>query len=63
MRRAFHDRFHRDIGISRELVVRQEMKDKSNKTREVKEGLKELLDAESDYSLWKKRDDMWMRRK
>ena len=63
MRRAFHDRFHRDIGISRELVVRQEMKDTSNKTREVKEGLKELLDAESDYSLWKKRDDMWMRRK
>ena len=63
MRRAFHDRFHRDIGISRELVVRQEMKDTSNKTREVKEGLEELLDAESDYSLWKKRDDMWMRRK
>tara|TARA_B100001057_G_scaffold130001_1_gene129053 strand:+ start:123 stop:1493 length:1371 start_codon:yes stop_codon:yes gene_type:complete len=63
MRRAFHDRFHRDIGISRELVVRQEMKDTSNKTREVKEGLEELLDAESDYSLWKKRDDVWMRRK
>ena len=63
MRRAFHDRFHRDIGISRELVIRQEMKNTSNKTREVKEGLEELLDAESDYSLWKKRDDMWMRRK
>ena len=63
MRRAFHDRFHRDIGISRELVVRQEMKDTSNKTREVKEGLEELLDAESEYSLWKNRDDMWMRRK
>ena len=63
MRRAFHDRFHRDIGISRELVVRQEMKDTSNKTREVKEGLEELLDAESDYSLWKQRDDVWMRRK
>ena len=39
------------------------MKDTSHKTREVKEGLEELLDAESDYSLWKKRDDMWMRRK
>ena len=63
MRRAFHDRFHRDIGISRELVVRQEMKDTSNKTREVKEGLEDLLDTESEYSLWKKRDDMWMRRK
>ena len=63
MRRAFHDRFHRDIGISRELVVRQEMKDTSNKTREVKEGLEELLDAESEYSLWKNRDDMWKRRK
>jgi len=63
MRRAFHDRFHRDIGISRELVIRQEMKDTSNKTCEVKEGLEELLDAESDYSLWKKRDDVWMRRK
>ena len=63
MRRAFHNRFHRDIGISRELVIRQEMKDTSNKTREVKEGSEELLDAESDYSLWKKRDDMWMRRK
>ena len=63
MRRAFHDRFHRDIGISRELVIRQEMKDTTNKTREVTEGLEELLDAGSDYSLWKKRDDMWMRRK
>ena len=63
MRRAFHDRFHRDIGISRELVVRQETKYVSNKTREVTEGLEELLDAESDYSLWKARDDMWMSRK
>ena len=63
MRRAFHNRFHRDIGISRELVIRQEMKDTSNKTREVKEGLEELLDGESDYSLWHARDDMWMRRK
>ena len=63
MRRAFHDRFHRDIGISRELVIRQETKYVSNKTREVPEGLEELLDAESDYSLWKARDDMWMRRK
>ena len=63
MRRAFHDRFHRDIGISRELVVRQETKYVSNKTREVTEGLEELLDAESDYSLWKNRDDLWMRRK
>ena len=63
MRRAFHDRFHRDIGISRELVIRQEMKDTSNKTHEITEGLEELLDAESDYSLWKNRDDMWMCRK
>jgi hypothetical protein len=63
MRRAFHDKFHRDIGISRELVVRQETKYVSNKTREVTEGLEELLDAESDYSLWKNRDDLWMRRK
>ena len=55
--------FHRDISISRELVIRQETKYVSNKTREVPEGLEELLDAESDYSLWKARDDMWMRRK
>ena len=63
MRRAFHDRFHRDIGISRELIVRQETKYVSNKTREVTERLEELLDAESDYSQWRDRDDMWMRRK
>ena len=63
MRRAFHDRFHRDIGISRELIVRQKTRGTSNKTRKVTEGLEELLDAESDYFLWKKRDDMWMRRK
>ena len=63
MRRAFHDRFHRDIGISRELVIRQETKRTSNKTREVSEGLEELLEADSDYSMWKNRDDMWMRRK
>ena len=63
MRRAFHDRFHRDIGISRELVVRQEIKNTSNKTPQVTEDLEELLDAESDYSLWENRDDMWKRRK
>jgi stalled ribosome rescue protein Dom34 len=63
MRRAFYDKFHRDIGVSRELVVRQEVKKTSNKTPKVTEGLEELLDAESDYSLWKIRDDMWMRRK
>ena len=63
MRRAFHDRFHRDIGISRELVIRQKTKNTTNKTREVTEGLEELLDAESDYSLWEKRDDMWRLRK
>ena len=63
MRRAFHDRFHRDIGISRELVIRQEMKDTTNETREVTEELNELLNAKSDYSLWKNRNNMWMRRK
>jgi hypothetical protein len=63
MRRAFHDRFHRDIGISRELVVRQEIKNTSNKTPQVTEDLEELLDAESDYSLWENRDDMWKQRK
>ena len=63
MRRAFHDRFHRDIGVSRELVIRQEMKDTTNKTREVTEELEEFLDAERDYSLWENRDNMWMRRK
>lgn len=66
MRRAFHDRFHRDIGISRELVVRQETKNKNNTHPEITEDLEdleELLDGESDYSLWHARDNMWMRRK
>jgi len=63
MRRAFHDKFHRDIGVSSELVVRQEVKKTSNKTLEVTDGLEKLLDAESDYSLWKNRDGMWMHRK
>ena len=63
MRRAFHDRFQKDINISKELIVRQETKFSNDKNREVTEGLEELLDAESDYSLWKVRDDMWMSRK
>ena len=63
MRRAFHDRFHRDIGISRELVISQDTKNTSNKTHEVKNELEELINAESDYSLWKNRDNMWIRRK
>jgi DNA-binding transcriptional regulator GbsR (MarR family) len=66
MRRAFHDRFHRDIGISRELVKRPETKDKNNTNPEITEDLEdleELLDGESDYSLWHARDKMWMRRK
>ena len=39
MRRAFHDRFHRDIGISRELVKRPETKDKNNTNPEITEGV------------------------
>ncbi|MDA9171436.1 hypothetical protein N9O69_05090 [Alphaproteobacteria bacterium] len=66
MRRAFHDRFHRDIGISRELIKRPETKDKNNTHPEITEDLEdleELLDGESDYSLWHARDNMWMRKK
>ena len=65
-RRAFHDRFHRDIRISRELVKRPETKDKNNTHPEITEDLEdleELLDGESDYSLWHARDNMWMRKK
>ena len=63
MRRAFYDRFHRDIGVSRELVVRQAIKVKNNKTLEVTDNLEELLDSKSGFSLWHARDNMWMCRK
>jgi hypothetical protein len=62
MRRAFHERFHRDIGIKRELVVQQ----KSNITEKhefASPSFDDIVNAENDYSQWRDRDDMWMSRK
>ena len=63
IRRAFHDRFHKDIGVSRELVDRVVNNFTINKSQEVTVNSRDLVNKKSDYFLWKAREDMWMSRK
>jgi hypothetical protein len=61
MRRAFHDRFHRDIGISRDLVVRHTSNIPMNKDELATPSFEDILNAENDYSQWRDRNNMWMK--
>ena len=63
IRRAFHDRFHKDIGVSRELVDRVVNNFTINKSQEITANPRDLVNKKSDYFLWKAREDMWMSRK
>ncbi len=63
MRRAFHERFHRDIGVSRDLVVQHKSNIPLDKDGFVSLEIDDILNAENDYSQWRDRDDMWMSRK
>ena len=62
MRRAFHDRFHRDIGVSKELVVKHKSNIPIDKDGLATPSFEDILNAENDYSQWRNRDDMWMSR-
>ena len=63
MRRAFHDRFHRCINVSKELVVQQKSNIPKDKDGFVSMEIDDILNAENDYSQWRDRDYMWMSRK
>ena len=55
MRRAYHNRNGRDIGVSNEIIIPQN--DDSIKTNET---LDDILNSEPEYSQWKHRNDMWL---
>ena len=63
MRRAFYDRFHRSINVSKEMVVKQKSNIPIDKDGFVSLEIDDILNAENDYSQWRDRDDMWMSRK
>ena len=63
MRRAFHDRFHRCINVSKELVVRHKSNVPIDKDGLATPSFEDIINAENDYSQWRDRDDMWMSRK
>ena len=63
MRRAFHNRFHRCINVSKELVVRHKSNIPIDKDGLATPSFEDIINAENDYSQWRDRDDMWMSRK
>ena len=63
MRRAFYDRFHRSINVSKEMVVKQKSNIPIDKDGFVSLEIDDILNAENDYSQWRDRDDMWKSRK
>jgi len=63
MRRAFYERFNKDIGVSRDLVVQQKSNMPIDKDGFVSLEIDDILNAENDYSQWRDRDDMWMSKK
>ena len=63
MRKAFYERFNRDIGVSKELVVKHKSNIPIDKDGFVSLEIDDILNAENEYSQWRDRDDMWMSRK
>ena len=63
MRKAFYERFNRDIGVSKELVVKHKSNIPIDKDGLATPSFEDILNAENDYSQWRDRDDMWMSRK
>ena len=63
MRRAFYERFNKDIGVSRDLVVQHKSIIPIDKDGFVSLEIDDILNADNEYSQCRDRDDMWMRRK
>ncbi len=59
MRRAFYERFDRDIGVKNEMVA--EVQHQNNKpSRDVNTmDLEELLDGDKEFSKWEERERLW----
>ena len=55
MRRAFYDRFHRSINVSKEMVVKQKSNIPIDKDGFVSLEIDDILNAENDYSQWRER--------
>ena len=52
MRRAFYERFNRDIGVSKELVVKHKSNIPIDNDGFVSLKIDDILNAENDYSQW-----------
>ena len=63
MRRAFYERFNKDIGVSKDLVMQHKSNIPLDKDGFVSLEIDDILNAENDYSKWRDRDNMWMSRK
>ena len=57
MRRAFYERFHRDIGVSREIVATHSLSEINES-----EDLSDTLSSSGPYSSYNKRNDLWLNR-
>ena len=60
MRRAYYDRFKSDIKVSKEIVVEQVSDVPTDKDGFLSMEVKDILDAEKEYSQWRDRDRMWL---
>ena len=63
MRRAFYERFNKDIGVSKDLVVQHKSNIPIDKDGFVSLEIDDILNAENEYSQWRDRDNMWMSRR
>jgi hypothetical protein len=63
MRRAFYERFNRDIGVSKELVVKHKSNIPIDKDELATPSFEDIINAENDYSQCRDRDNMWMSKK
>ena len=55
MKRAFLDRFHRCINVSKEMVVKLKSNIPTDKDEFASLEIEDILNAENDYSQWRER--------
>lgn len=62
MRKAFYERFNKDIGVSREMVVQHKSNIPIDKDELATPSFDDIINTENDYSQWRDRENMWMSR-
>jgi len=62
MRRAFYERFNKDIKVKGDMVVQHKSNIPIDKDGFVSLEIDDIINAENEYSQWRDRDDMWMSR-